>query len=390
MAKQRMGTRQRLQKIDTSIHARTKRVRNRMLTIMRIAIAAGVAFWIAQRVFGHEQPFFAPMAVVIIVTMTGGERLKRAFDMSLGCTLGVLLGDLLFVHLGQGGWQIAVIVAGSLVVASFFSKSQLVSNQVAIGSILVATIMPPGASVTGVDRTIDAIVGATVAMLTLALLPPLPLARARTEIAHVMELMSSVLDDVAKGLRASDGESIMQALKAIRESQADIDLVSTAIRSGKESANMSPLLWGARRYVASLSRVLPPTDIAVRTTRVLARRASVLCDDNDHVTEKQLDLLDRLAKICLDISAVYEGRPGREQASVIPAVVHELRVLGAEAGMDVISDNPVLSEYAILAQTRSLIVDLLQVCGMSYESAVAVLVPTSSTPGYPPEVYRGE
>ena len=47
---------------------------------------------------------------------------------------------------------------------------------------------------------------------------------------------------------------------------------------------------------------------------------------------------------------------------------------------------PALSASAILAQSRSLIVDMLQICGWSRESAVAVLKPTSTTPAYPPEV----
>ena len=55
-----------------------------------------------------------------------------------------------------------------------------------------------------------------------------------------------------------------------------------------------------------------------------------------------------------------------------------------------ISDDPVLSEYAILSQVRFLTVDLLMVTGMSQESAAAVLAPTSSTPAYPPEVWEIE
>ena len=55
--------------------------------------------------------------------------------------------------------------------------------------------------------------------------------------------------------------------------------------------------------------------------------------------------------------------------------------------MDVIPEDGVLSAYAILAQTRSLIVDLLMVCGMSNESALAALVPTSMTPKVEPEAF---
>ncbi|MGV0437571.1 FUSC family protein, partial [Corynebacterium mastitidis] len=48
----------------------------------------------------------------------------------------------------------------------------------------------------------------------------------------------------------------------------------------------------------------------------------------------------------------------------------------------------VLSAHVVLAQSRSLIVDFLQICGMSRESALAVLAPTSATPAYPPEVWE--
>ena len=247
--------------------------------------------------------------------------------------------------------------------------------------------MPPGAEVTGIDRTIDAFVGAAVALVTLALIPQGPVGKARQEISKVMELMSSVLDDVADGLRSGNADVIDEALDLIRSSQTDIDAMSSAVASGAESARLSPFLWGSRRYVHSLEMVIPPVDTAVRTTRVLARRAHILCGDNDRVTPEQIELIDALAKASLEISDVYEVDSRKLQSVAIPRIVNDLRVLGGRAGMDVVGDNGVLSAYAILAQTRSLIVDLLQVCGMSRVSAAAVLVPTSTSPKYPPEQY---
>ena len=74
----------------------------------------------------------------------------------------------------------------------------------------------------------------------------------------------------------------------------------------------------------------------------------------------------------------------------MPELVKHLRQLGARCSMDVAGDKPVLSAYSVLAQTRSIIVDLLMVCGMSRESALAQLVPTSAHPAYPPEVWEGD
>ena len=385
-----MGTRERLQLVDKSVQARLKRVRKRLLPIMQIGLAAGLAYFLARDVAGHPRPFFAPISVVIIIGMTGGDRVSKSVDMALGCILGVLVGDLIFYRLGEGGWQIAVIVAGSLLIASFLSSSILVNNQAAIGAILIATIMPPGAEVTGIDRTVDAIIGCLVALATIALIPQAPMQSARAEVSKVLGIMSSVLDDVSDGLRDNNPASIDEALDLIRGTQTGIDDLAAAIKAGQETSRVSPFLWGTRRYINSLARVIPPVDNAVRTTRVLARRAGVLADDNDSATAAQIQLLDTLSQVCLELSEVYDVNSRVTQATVIPQCVNELRQAAQEAGMDVIPDDGVLSAYAILAQTRSLIVDLLMVCGMSHESALAALAPTSKTPKVEPETFDFE
>ena len=387
MAKQRMGTRERLQQVDKSVQARLKRVRKRLLPILQIGLAAGLAYFLARDVAGHPRPFFAPISVVIIIGMTGGDRVSKSLDMALGCILGVLVGDLIFYRLGDGGWQIAVIVAGSLLIASFLSSSILVNNQAAIGAILIATIMPPDAEVTGIDRTVDAIIGCLVALATIALIPQAPMQSARAEVSKVLGIMSSVLDDVSDGLRDNDPASIDEALDLIRGTQTGIDDLAAAIKAGQETSRVSPFLWGTRRYINSLARVIPPVDNAVRTTRVLARRAGVLADDNDSATTAQIQLLDTLSQVCLELSEVYDVNSRVTQATVIPQCVNELRQAAQEAGMDVSPEHGVLSAYAILAQTRSLIVDLLMVCGMSNESALAALAPTSKTPKVEPEAF---
>ncbi|OFT57512.1 hypothetical protein HMPREF3151_07450 [Corynebacterium sp. HMSC05H05] len=387
MAKQRMSTRERLQLVDKSLQARLKRVRKRLLPILQIGLAAGLAYFLARDVAGHPRPFFAPISTVIIIGMTGGDRVSKSVDMAVGCILGVLVGDLIFYRLGDGGWQIAVIVAGSLLIASFFSSSVLVNNQAAIGAILIATIMPPGAEVTGLDRTVDAIIGCLVAMATIALIPQAPMQSARAEVSKVLGIMSSVLDDVSDGLRDNNPDVIDEALELIRGSQTGIDDLASAVKAGQETSRVSPFLWGTRRYINSLARVIPPVDNAVRTARVLARRARVLADDNDSATPAQIQLLDTLSQVCLELSEVYDVNSRVAQATVIPQCVNELRQAAQEAGMDVIPEDGVLSAYAILAQTRSLIVDLLMVCGMSHESALAALAPTSKTPRVEPETF---
>lgn len=292
MAKQRMSTRERLHAVDQSLHARLSRVRKRTWWILQTAIAAGLAYWIAQTLLGHQTPFFAAVSVVVILSVTGGDRVGRAMEMSMGCILGVLVGDLLIAPLGAGSWQIALAVCVSLAVASFLTTSVLVNNQVAIGSILIATIMPPGAETNGIDRTFDALIGSVLAILIIALLPSSPLSSARREMAKVLGIASSVMDDVAKGLREKDATLIEDALMAIRGTQTDIDAMLTATRSGAESSKLSPFLWRTRRHVRSLERITSPVDNMIRNVRVLARRSFILVEDGDEVSDMQLEVIE--------------------------------------------------------------------------------------------------
>ena len=299
--------------------------------------------------------------------------------------------------------------------ASFFSKSMLVANQVAIGSILISTIMPPDAAVTGFDRAVDAFIGSAVGLAVVALVPSAPFAAARQEISKVLSILSSVLDDVSAGISHQDPSELALALEAIRGTQSDIDAISSATKSGRESTQLSPFLWGSRRYFQSLSRAVPPTDNAVRSTRVLARRALVLVEDKGTVSPRQLWILDQLSAIVLDLSELFESTSKSSLSERMPSVTNRLRSLAAETGLEALEldcepprgpyppvkglhsgakapgepGQATLSGAVILAQSRSLIVDLLQICGWSRESAVAMLKPTSETPAYPPELSAG-
>ncbi len=388
MAKKKLGTVARLSEIDTSLRNRLLRIRSRLLFIFQSAIGAGLAFWFAVEVAGHQLPFFAPMATVIILGLSGGDRVKRAVELTFGCALGVGVGDLVVMQIGSGYWQMFVVIGLALTVASFMSKSGLVSNQMATGGILIATIMPPGDNA-GFDRMGDALIGGVVGILVIALLPSSPLRAGRQQVSNVLGIASSVLDDVAEALRAQDAGALDVALQAIRGSQNDVDKLNTAASSGKEQTDLSPFLWGSRGRIRSLFRILAPVDNMIRNSRVLARRAFILTEDGDEVSPEQIEIIEEIAAISLSLSDLYERHREISEATEIPELVRRLRYLGARVGTEVAQDR-VLSAQVVLAQSRSIIVDLLQICGMSRESAVAVLVPTSDSPAYPPELWVDE
>ena len=322
--------------------------------------------------------------------LSGGSRLTRAFEMSIGVSASVAVGDVLVELIGTGPWQMTLIIGAALIIGSFVSKSPLIINQIVIGSILIATILPPGSEVGGGARAIDAVIGSGIGILTIALIPSSPLREGRTEISRVLTIAASVMSDTARALRAGDPEIIATAREAVSAANNPIDQLLTATKSGRETTEVSPLMWGSRRQVRSLERILEPVGNLIRGNQVLSRRAQVLIEDSDEISEELLKQLEELSGITLDIAEIYQRNTAFNEAEEIPGAVHRLRYLGGRTGMDALGSAPVLSDYAILAQIRASVVDLMMICGMSRESASAILAPTSATPAYPAEVWTDE
>ena len=86
----------------TSLRARVARLRSKSFAIAQCALAAGIAWFIAADVLGHPTPFFAPIAAVVSLGTSYGQRLRRVAEVTVGVAVGVLLGDLLVFWLGSG------------------------------------------------------------------------------------------------------------------------------------------------------------------------------------------------------------------------------------------------------------------------------------------------
>lgn len=359
------------------------RLQTKWFYILQVAIAAGAAYWAAHVVFEHDIPFFAPMATIIVLSTTGGERFRRSVELVVGVSLGVGLGDLIIANIGSGTWQIAVAVGIAIALGTFIDRSVLLANQAGFASVLVATISPPG-SADGIERMTDAFIGGVVGLIVIGLFPESPLRAGRREIARLMGITSNVLRDVAAALHSGDIIVIRHALQNVRGTQGRINNMIAATKTGEENLSVSPILWRQRGKIRSLKRILHPVDNAIRNTRVLARRALVLSEDNDTVSEEQIAIISELSDIAAELERLFEGADRGHE--VMPQLINRLRKLGSRVGLE-IAEGRVLSAQVILGQSRSIIVDLLQICGLSRKSAAAVLRPTSQHPAQPPEIW---
>ena len=96
-----------------------RRLRTSALPIVQCGLAAGAAWLVAHDLVGHERPFFAPIAAVISLGVSLANRLRRAVELVVGVSLGVLVGDLLISVIGSGWWQITLVVILAVAAAVF-------------------------------------------------------------------------------------------------------------------------------------------------------------------------------------------------------------------------------------------------------------------------------
>ncbi|OCH82620.1 FUSC family protein [Gordonia hongkongensis] len=351
------------------LKSRLRRLRVSLVPIVQCALAAGASWWIAVEIFDHPDPFFAPIAAVISLGLSLGQRWRRAAELVGGVAIGILVGDLFISLVGEGAWQIMVVVALAMLVAVFLDDGPLVPMQAASSAALVATLLPPG-GVAGFHRAIDALIGGLVGILVGALLPVNPASRARRDAAGVLATVRDAARRLATGLRERDEELIAAALEAGRGTQAEINKMRSDMTGGREVTRISPLYWGSRMRLDRISATADPIDNAVRNFRIIARRSLGLTQRGVAVQPELIEIIDDLAGAFEVLRAMMMADPGEEPDQADAARV--IRSIVRKARADLVT-NSELSEAALLAEIRSLLVDLLMTAGLRRSSALATL-----------------
>ncbi|MFL6022135.1 MAG: FUSC family protein [Marmoricola sp.] len=338
----------------TSLRERVARLRSKSWQVGQCAIAAGTAWYLAADLIGHDRPFFAPIAAVVALGTSYGQRLRRVAEVTLGVAIGVFLGDVITHLLGSGGWQIALIVSLAMVSALLLDAGALFVTQAAVQAIVVSTLLPdPGKAFT---RWTDALIGGAVALLAATVVPRAPLRRPREQAAVVMSRISALLRASATSIEDGDVERSMATLAEARRSDSLIAELRAASDEGLSVLASSPFRWRHRGGVRRMVELVEPLDFALRNTRVIARRVAVAAYRHEPVPPGYATFLRDLAEVTDQMTAELKADRMAESAR------DPLIMLGRASAQ--LERTTVLSAEVVLAGVRSLIADLLAVSGM--------------------------
>ncbi len=216
------------------------RLRENWLPIVQTAAAAALAWLLANVVFGHANPVFAPIAAIVSLGATRGQRARRAVELMLGVAVGITAGDLLTTLIGVGVWQLAVIVGLAMAAAVSLGAGLLMLSEAGVSATLVATVQ---ATTSGFPpaRLVDVLLGGAVALVFSQLLFPVhPVKLVRSAAEGMVRELADTLRAIDDALERRDRDQAEEVLERARRISAAWGRFEQALDTGGEACTVRP------------------------------------------------------------------------------------------------------------------------------------------------------
>ena len=374
------GPRSRLRRVAALARRRVRTGWARMsagfFQAVQMTVAAVSAYVIAERLLGHHGPIFAATAALVSLGYAkGGVRYRRVLEVSLGCTLGIVMGDLLITVLGPGEWQAAVVLLVSLLLARFLDNGVIFTTQMGLQSVLVVLLPPSQDGVFG--RSLDAVVGCLCALVLAYIVPQDPRREPRQDLGKLIGEFTQMLTDCSHAVADSDATLAWHALVRGRQTQPLVDSVRTGLKGSREITHASPLYRRHRHEIDELSESIRYLDLAVRNSRVFARRLAAVLNRVTLADKAIASLSEALADVSdavlsLGHALAVSHEPTRE--SYLRQTRNELISVAQRLEPGAMGIRTMEGEALVLL-LRPMVVDLLEAAGVSHENAAKQLPP---------------
>ena len=335
-----------------------------VMPALQIAIAATVSFAFAHFVLGHALPLIAVTVTISSLGFVRDARPLRVIETAVGMVIGIALSEVMVLLIGQGTWQIAVVLMITLVVARVLSSSNAFAIAAGVQSMLVILLPVPAGG--PFVRSIDGIVAGVVALVVTALLPRDPRRLASRDARRLFASLTDALASLVIALEKADEPAAERALERLRATQPIIDSWAASLDSAAAIARISPFLRRHRRDLLAQLRVLRGMDLATRNLRVIARRIDFLV--RDEVPRPVIGSI--MASLTTSVELLGQSLDDPLLADTVRvglvAVAERLRP-------DTVVKGAPVTDSVIILMLRPLLVDLLMAADFPAEKARALL-----------------
>jgi uncharacterized membrane protein YccC len=341
------------------------RLRRNAWSLLQITVAATVSYTLATLVLEDEAAVFAPVAAVVSLSVTLGQRGRRAVELVGGVVVGLVASAAVSSLIGVGPLRIGAVALLAAGAAVAVGGRTLFVNQAAIAALVIAVSQPAG-SARAATRLLDALVGCAVAVAVNLLLAHDPRRTTGRAGRRLFASLREVLEQVATALDTADLPLAERALREARRLEAESARFLDAVDDAETVVRFAPLPR-LRDYDAGASRATADRlDLIVGDAAALTRGAANLVRHRQPVADELVAAVKVLAVAIGELVEYLEERRGPER-------LVEQAVLAAERATASLTATATLASCVLVGQVRSTAIDLLVTGGLTQPEAVAQL-----------------
>ncbi|MDA8346247.1 MAG: FUSC family protein [Thermaerobacter sp.] len=290
----------------------------RVVPQAKAAVAAGIAWWLSETLFGTRQPYFAPLAAILTMQVTVSESVSIGAQRILGVIGGIAVSLAAAHWLRPGALGVALLVFIGMGIASAVGLANRAVAQVGISGLLVLALgsRPEYAAA----RLIETVLGALVGVLVQAFLVPAdPIPAARDAVAALAVDVARTLRRMTQpGKGRADPEELSERAQSARE----------AVALARRSLVYSPLLRRRRGDAQQLNAALDALEAATDAVRGIAASLASLGEDGGESLPRPV--LEHAAD-AVQAFGVYVEHPSAEGAARLGAASRRLQRGGARS-----------------------------------------------------------
>lgn len=272
------------------------------LQVIKTALAAAIAWWLASLISKNPYPYFAPLAAILTLQMTVADSLVKAMQRIIGVIGGVAVSMLAIHWLGLNAFSIGMVVLLGMSLSTALRLNPQIVSQIAVSSLLVLAFgRTPGYAL---DRIIETVLGSAVSVLISAILvSPDTTPAAQQEIVRINSELADILRSIGKSDIANQTPSrYLPHLERARSIFKAIETARQSIRLAEQNLRYNLFARKKRLRLHELVESLVQLERIAVAVRVMARNLADLSQDKSRIRiiQSTLAAIDSVAN-CLQL-----------------------------------------------------------------------------------------